>query len=239
MDKNISRIHNGLTFKTTSYGKNSGFFLKNEHIIIESSGVITLINNVIGKPPILVGEYYISTWNLKLSKTLNIDINNLINHFKGQCSYDELSNLISNNDIDLNKPNKLVIIQSLILSPQYRKKHILDELIEFIYREYGNDDTKIIILALPLQYNEMDYNYYNITHIVEIKEKVGNNSDIKYVPAKEYFQLDDLTNKTDFELNQYKLYACAQKCGFDRIGESNLFILNQSFILNKIINKNK
>jgi hypothetical protein len=46
------------------------------------------------------------------------------------------------------------------------------------------------------------------------------------VPAMKYYSLDELLKNEDTEINEYKLFAVANRCGFQRINESHLFLFS-------------
>ncbi len=228
-----------ITFKTNSYRTNLDFVDENENIITEYNGNISDVRIKENKPPIIIGEYSFSTWNLKLGRILNADIIKLINQYKGEIAYAELSSVLSNNVINLDKYNRLVIIHSLIVHPEYRKTGITEEFVEFIYRDFFDDKVLVLALVKPIQDNPIDYNYYFNDKIVEVRETLGKNHEFTSVPALTYYKLNNLLAKKDRESNEYKLFALAQKCGFEKIKDSFLFQFHPEKTLKRIISKPK
>src|SRR5690606_33610830 len=123
---------------------------------------------------------------------------------------------------------------NFILHPNYRKHGITEEFIEFVYRGFYDDNNIIIALVKPLQDNPIDIDFFLNQKHVEVRRVVKNYHDVDVVPAKEYYSIEDLFKKTDREINEYKLFALANKCGFNRIGDSNLFTFNPERILQRI-----
>ncbi|MFW6219413.1 MAG: hypothetical protein ACOC33_00965 [bacterium] len=222
-----------ITFKTTTFSKNSDFLLDNEQFISEHDGEVFKINFDDNKPAKLIGEFGLSIWNITLSNYLNVDLLPLIKTYsKDVDSYSELLKIIENNEFDLSSCKKLIVIQYFVLNDEHRKNKITEEFFEYIFRNFYDDtNTKILCLVKPLQYNEMDYDYFfNIKTIID---KTNN----KKIPAKNFFGLNKYLEKKDRELNEYKLFSVASKCGLKRIGESYLFELKPKKILKRIEEK--
>ena len=91
------------------------------------------------------------------------------------------------------------------MKKEYRKKHITEEFIEFIYSEFYDEKTLIVVLALPIQYDEviMDSIIYN--NFIEMREK-SSNINIEKINSNEYYGMNELISKTDHELNEIKLF---------------------------------
>lgn len=236
MDKKNIELLNNITFKTHSYRKNFDFINDGENIITEYDGNVSelRIDNLL--PPIIIGEYGFSIWNLDLGNKLNIDIDLLIMAHHFEDTYKELINNINCNDLNTIGIKKLVLIHTFILQKKYRKNQITEEFIEMIYREFYNDDTIIIALVKPFQYNVIDADYYLNKKIVKIKQSVKSDNYVTY-SANEYYSLDEFINKTDAETNEYKLFGVASKCGFKRINESYLFKFSPEITINRILSK--
>ena len=149
-----------VTFKTCSYRKNIDFINDNENIITEYDGSISEIRLSEEKPPLIIGEYGFSVWNITLAKRFDVDINKLIYDHRIEDTYGELLNLIENKKIDVTKFNKLILIHSLILRKDYRKKGITEEFIETIYRDFYDSNNAIIALVKPFQNNPIDSDFY-------------------------------------------------------------------------------
>jgi len=229
-------MKNEIAFETQGYRKNFDL-LKNDNIISEYVGRISKLNIDELKPPFKIGEYIFSVWDLSLAKLLNINVLKLMKTYKIRNAYNELHGLISNKDLDIKKYRKIVVIHSLIVHPDYRKNEIVEEFIEFIYRDYYADDIAVIVLAKPLQHNKFEFDFYSKQTIRSYKQLDDNDYDL--ISVKEYYSLDKLINEYKDETIMYKLYAVAVKCGFNRINESNLFIFAPDFTINRINEKFK
>lgn len=215
-----------ITFKTESYRKNFDMISKDENLITESHGTISLIRFVEQKPPITIGEYGLSVLNVKLGLQYDIDINQLIEEYECENAYSELQQLIAKKSFDIKKYNKLVLIRSLVICKEYRKRGICEEFFEFLYRDFYNENDAIIALVLPFQKNPFVLNYFTKNDSISIKENFGDIKNTKEIPAVEYYSLDELINRNDAELNEYKLFSAATRCGLNRIEESHLFIFS-------------
>lgn len=216
-----------ITFKTTSYRKNVDMITNNENIITEYDGNITKLRINERKLPKIIGEYQVSTWNIRLAKLLNYNVINLLKLEFGNDIYDELLELVNYNNFDIYQYNKIVFIHSLVIAKEYRGRGISEEFTEFIYRDFYNGDNVLIIsLVKPLQYNKYNYEHYFNDYYVIVKEKYSDTTSLN-VLASEYYDLKPFTLKNDVELNQYKLFSAAKRCKFDRISDKfNLFKLN-------------
>ncbi len=229
-------LWNNITFKTTNFIKNYDLVALNDNVITEHEGEIFEIRTHLNKPPFIVGEFGISVWNIKLALKLGIDINQLLKDHQAENVYDELRDAIKN-EIGIHMYSKVILIQNFILHPNYRKHGITEEFIEFVYRGFYDDNNIIIALVKPLQDNPIDIDFFLNQKHVEVRRVVKNYHDVDVVPAKEYYSIEDLFKKTDREINEYKLFALANKCGFNRIGDSHLFTFNPERILQRIREK--
>lgn len=221
-----------LSFNNKLYKTNYDLIIPNDNIITESDGTIYKLRINEKKPPLFVGEYNLSIWNLKLGYLLNADIQEMIKKFSQQESYIELNNIINDKSFDINNYNKLIIIHSVVIKKEYRKNDVLNELIESIYREYNDDKTAILMYVKPIQYNKLEFELFS-----KIKEYDYNDDTHLKISGKEYYSLNELDANTDAELNELKLFQRVHDCGFDRIENSKLFMLSEDFILNRIITK--
>lgn len=156
MKDNI-KLWNDITFKTVCYQKNHDFINDNDNIITECDGEILKLRIEEKNKPELIGEYNFSIWNIKLCKDLNISINELINFYDFEDSYGELKKELNNKSISLNNYERFIIIHSLILKEEYRKKDVTKEFMEMIYRNYYSNNTLILGLVKPIQYNKIDH----------------------------------------------------------------------------------
>jgi len=223
MNTNDIKLWSNISFKTKCYRKNFDLVTENENIITECAGSISELKISEGKTPFIIGEYSFSVWNIELSKMLNIDINKIIRKYSIENTYLELASIIEDELIDTSKYKKIVLVHSLILRPEFRKHGITEEFIEFLYRDYYNENTLILALVKPFQDNPIDNDYYSNQKLVRSPIKIGDAEVQETIPASVYYSLKDLYDKNDIEFNEYKLFAVASKCGFTRIGETHLF----------------
>jgi|ERR1035437_492361 hypothetical protein len=237
IEKKYWDIWDNITFKTISYHKNFDLVNDDESLITEYCGTISLIRLAEYKPPLLMGEFELSTWNFKLGRKFNANIDKLIKSHKNEFIYTELMNVIKNGNIDVNNFNKIVFVNNIILRPEFRKNGLTEELVELLYREHYATDNAIIALVMPLQNNPTDKEYYFEKKIVEIKLSLQNNREIEFVSSIKYYCLNDLLEKKDVETNEYKLFSVAAKCGFTRIGESYLFQYSPEKTIQRMIEK--
>lgn len=222
---NIEDKHlwSNLSFKTRCYRKNFDLITDGENIITEYSGVINELRITERKPPNVIGEYGFSVWNIEHAKMLNINVNKLIKEYGVDNAYLELNYLIENGLFDVNKYKKIVIIHSLIIRKEYRKRGVTEEFIESIYRDYFDTNTLIIAYVIPVQNNSNEYDFYSNHNFIENINFIGDKGVIEKIPASEYYSLNELYNKEDVESNEYRVFSVAAKCGFERIAESHLF----------------
>ncbi len=236
-DTEIYKLWDDLTFKTTAYRKNFDIIIEGENIITEHIGAISKIQMFEKKPPIILGDYGFTVLNIKIANELNIDAVELIKEFNPQLAYEELEKTINGGDFNVYDYNKVIIIQNLVISEEYRKKGVVEEFIEMLYREHYDEKIAIMSLVLPFQYNPFDFEYYDKYKKITIKEDIGD-SPKEDIIAMEHFSLEKLIKeKTDRETNEYKLFAVADRCGFERIGESYLFLFNPEKIRKRLKEK--
>lgn len=226
-----------LTFKSTCYHRNFDMSVDNENIITEHSGIISAVRIKEKKAPAHVGEYEYSIWNLILGRRLKFNIKKLLKVYSDEIQYQVLGEQIKNNEINLTNYNKLVVIDRIILHPDYRKRGVSEEFTEFMYRNYYDSKTLIIVYIKPIQEELLDEEFYiNHKHLA-IKETISRLEPIKQILARDYYELDDLIVSDDSEFNLYKLYAVAARCGFERIGNSRLFIFNKQNTIKRLKKK--
>ena len=237
IEKKYWDIWDNITFKTISYHKNFDLVNDDESLITEYCGTISLIRLAEYKPPLLMGEFELSTWNIKLGNKFNANINKLIKKHKIEVIYTELMNVIKNENIDVNNFNKIVFINDVVLRPEFRKLGLTEELVELLYREHYANDNAIIALVMPLQNNPTDKEYYFKEKFVELRLSLQNYNEIEVISSVEYYCLNDLLEKKDAEINEYKLFSVAAKCGFTRIGESYLFQYSPEKTIQRMIEK--
>jgi len=231
-------LWNNITFKTQGYRKNFDLVNDNENIITEYEGKISEIRIHEQKPPLIVGEYGFSVWNIALGKKFDADINKLINEHQIENTYSELINVIKKNNYNLYEYKKLVLVHTFILRKDYRKRGLTEEFIEMLYRDFYSDDIAIIALVKPFQNNPIDADFFFNHKFVPVKEKLKA-LDVVNVPATEYYSLKELVENKDIEMIEYKLFSIANKCGFNRIDDSFLFILSPKKVIERIEEKYK
>lgn len=229
-NKNTNILEN-ITFKTTSYRKNYDVVNLGDNIITEQEGIISLLRLYERKKPLLVGEFNLSLWNLDLANQINVDILQLMGEMTHETIYKELYREIKHKSIDISKYNKILTINTIIVGGEYRNIEVFDEFIEFIYRDYYDEKTLIVILALPFQYNIIDEDYYRL------HRKIKTDADI--INAVDYYSLNKFYDKTDAETNEYKIFNIVSQRGFNRINNSYLFEYHPKKTINRINNKNK
>lgn len=236
MKRNWEALSN-LTFKFECYRKNFDLVNEDDNFITECEGTIAEVRINERKRPFIVGEFGFSIWNIALGKKFGVDFNKLIKEYSGENSYDELNIEIKKNDFDIYKYKKIVFVHNFLLHKDYRKRGVSEELTEMLYRDYYDEDTTIFMLVLPFQYNIVDADYL-------LKEKTMHLTETKYSPeivvsGKEYYSLEKILECEDRETNEYKLFAIAKRCGFDRLAESYLFQLQPEKTLKRMSEKHK
>jgi len=236
MNRDDWNLWNDITFKTHGYRKNFDMINPNENFITEYDGNICEIRIGKRQPPRPIGEYGFSVWHIGLGKKFAVDFNKLIKQHSFENTYGELINVIKKKEIDIKNYKKIILIHTFILNKNYRKRGITEEFIEMIYRDFYDNDVAIIMLVKPFQDNPIDADVYFNHKSVIIKESFED-SNIIHVPATEYYSLNELIEKKDTELNEYKLFAVAHKCGFKRINDSYLFLFSPEKIEQRMIEK--
>ncbi len=228
------KLWQNLTFKTIAYRKNFDLTVSDENFITEYEGTISQIRIGSRKPPFLAGEYTFSVWNIGLADQLDVDMNEVLGKYLYEDSYNELSSTINDGSFTFENIKKLVIIHNLILHPDYKKRGVTQEFVEFMFREhYNGEEDQIIALVKPIQENPVDHEHYFQDRIIKVKHSIDGDVPYEEMSAFKYFSLGNLYDKTDNEINEYKLYALASRCGFKRIGESHLFYFTPETTINR------
>lgn len=238
MNKTDWNLWNNITFKTQCYRKNFDLINLNENFITEYDGTISEIRLTKHIPPRHIGEYGFSVWNIGLGNDFNVDFKKLIKEHAFETTYEELFHMIKKNKINIEDYKKIVLIHTLIIHEDYRKHGVVDEFVEMLYRDYHENDVAIIILVKPFQDNPIDNDFYFNHKVVMVRDSL----DVKEatgVPAKEYYSLNKLVKNDDTEINEYKLFAIANRCGFNRINESHLFIYTPDKTIKRMKKKMK
>jgi len=237
IDKKYWGIWDNTTFKTVCYHKNFDLVNDDESLITEYSGTISLIRLAEYKPPVIMGEFELSEWNVELGIKFEADLIKLVKKHKAEILYSELLNVIKSKEIDITKYKKIVFVTNLIVRPDFRKFGLTEEFIELLYREHYSEGDAVIALVKPLQDNPLDKDHYFNQEIVEVKLSLQNYNEIEFVPAVDYYKLNELLEKKDTETNEYKLFSIAVRYGFSRIGESYLFNYSPEKTVQRMIEK--
>lgn len=231
LDWNLWR---NITFKTQGYRKNFDMINVNENFITEYDGTISEIRIHKRKPPRPVGEYGFSVWNIEMGKSFEVNFDKLIKEHAVEDTYNELIDVIKKEKIDIKNYKKIVLVHTFVLKKDYRKRGITEEFVEMLYRDFYCENVAIIILVKPFQDNPIDADFFNNHKQIFVRHSVTEGIN---VPATEYYSLTELTEKKDTELNEYKLFAIANKCGFERINESHLFLFSPEKIAKRMVEK--
>lgn len=238
MNKNDWNLLSNITFKTYSYHRNFDLINLNDNYITEYDGTISEIRINKRIPPRPIGEYGFSIWNIGLGKKFLVDFKKLIHDHDHEDTYIELIKIIKKKKIDIKKYKKIILIHTLVLNKNFRKKGVTDEFVEMMYRTFYSEDIAIIILVKPFQNNLIDAEFYLKHKKIIIKDSLNKIDDFT-ISAKDYYSLNELMKNNDNELNEYKLFAIANRCGFQRIDNSYLFLFEPEKILKRISEKQK
>lgn len=236
MDRKDWNLWNNITFKTQGYRKNFDLVNDNENIITEYEGTVSEIRIQEQKPPLIIGEYGFSVWNIALGKKFGVNFDKLIKEHSIENTYGELIDVIKKKDLNIDEYKKLVLVHTFVVRKDYRKRGITEEMVEMLYRDFYCDNVAIIVLAKPFQNNPIDADFYSKRKSVLVREKLKITDGIK-VPAMEYYSLNELLESTDTEMIEYKLFSIVSKCGFKRIDDSFLFILSPEKVLERMEEK--
>jgi len=229
-------LWSNITFKTQGYRKNFDMVNFNENFITEYDGTISEIRFKKRKPPRPVGEYGFSVWNIAMGKSFAVNFHKLIKEHAFEDTYRELIDVIKKEKISIKDYKKIVLVHTLVLKKEYRKRGITEEFTEMLYRDFYCEDVAIIVLVKPFQDNPIDADFFNNRKMVLVRESL-NQSEVVGVPATKYYSLDELVVNKDTELNEYKLFSVANRCGFERINESHLFLFSPEKIAKRMTEK--
>jgi len=239
MDSNNWNMLIDITFKTVTYRKNFDLINDSDSFVTEYDGTISHIRIKEQLPPVTVGEFQFSVWNIGLGLKFGVDFIKLLRERKIEDTYAELMKLVDDKTFDILGYNKIILIHTIVLHPDYRKRGVLEEFVELFYRDFYDKQSIIIALVKPFQDNMVDEDYYNRQRTVEVREIYGDPKNVKYIPAKTYYELSKFLKKEDAELNEYKLFTSATKCGFKRLGDSHLFVFTPEIAINRMVQKFK
>jgi len=236
-DFNNINLWRTLKFKYTAHSSNYDILTSSDNLITEYTGEIIKLRFIDNKPPLPIGDFSFSVWDFGLDRILNNNLIDVMNSGFGLKNhpYFSIYEFLKKGVLNIKTINKLIIIHSLILHPSFRGKDISQEFVEFIYKQFADNENNIILLnATPIQYNEEDFEYYNNFKSIEIKEDLKLPATI--IKAKEYYNFEKLSSGDD-EKDLYKVWGVASKCNFNHIENSNIFILNTNGVLNRMLHK--
>jgi hypothetical protein len=215
----------------------------NDNLISEHIGDIKKLRYIDNKAPIPIADFSYSVWNFKLDRIINNKLINVMSDFiktfidnglfKNH-QYFEIFNAFKNKTLNINTVDRLIIINTLIVHPEYKGKNIPEEFVEFIYKQFNNENDIILSITVPIQNNYEDFNHYNKYKSIEIKNDIKTPTTI--IKAKDYYDLNNLKSD-DEEIDFYKVYSVATRCGFDRINDTNIFILKPKVVLDRLLKK--
>ena len=229
------KLWNNITFKTQGYRKNFDLINTNEKFITEYEGAIAELRMEERKPPRPVGEYRFSVWNIELGEKFDVDFIELIKRHSADDLYRELIGMIKKHEFTIRKYKKIVLVHSFVLSKEYRKKGITEEFVEMLYNDFYCENVAIVVLAKPFQDDDVSMEYFKYKKVL-VKESLKG-FDAVGVQAMKYYSLEELLKNDDTEINEYKLFAVANRCGFQRINESHLFYFSPEKIEERMRNK--
>ena len=243
MDKKIKKhnfdnmkLWHMLKFKDNAHLSNFDILTENDNLIVEHTGEIIKLRFLEDKPPLPIGDFSYSIWNFKFDKMINNNLLSIMKDYMGNENhpYVDLYRILSDKTLNIQNIDRLIVIHTLILHEDYRKKNIPEEFVEFIYKQFNNDKDIVICNTTPIQHNFEDFDYYNNFKSIEIKNSL--NLPATIIKAKDYYKINELASDDD-EIDLYKVYGVASRCGFNRIEETNLFILNTNRVLNRMLHK--
>ena len=225
--KNIGEsLLTNIAFKTQAHRKNYDFVVQYENIITEYQGTISKLRIVEQKPPVIIGEYSFSVLNMTTARLFEADVYKLIKDYSDEDVYKEMLYALDNGylyyDGLYKDTGKVVLLHSYVLHPDHRNQGVTEELIEMLHREFYTMDNTIIALVKPFQENLVDADYFLNKRTVEVRDTLRGES--RYIPALDYYSFADFLKETDTEMIEYKLFGIANRCGFNRLGNSHLFI---------------
>jgi hypothetical protein len=238
----MNEIIKDITFKSLSYRKNFNLSFKDEHLITNYLGTITLLQIVEKKPPLLIGEYSFSTIDLKVAKFLDVDIFESLKTLSTIGPYNQLYDVLLGYGDEIYNYNKIIVLETLILRKEFRKKEISEEFIESVYRDVYGNDCIMFGFFVPIQYNDLNSDYFLKERVVKLKNDLGDGSDFKYVETAKYYSLNEfLIDGVDKEYSEYKIFSIATRLGFIRTNDNTSVFRfnNESLILNRIKEKDE
>jgi len=237
--KTGENILTNIAFKTQAHRKNYDMVVRHEHIMTEYHGTISKLRIPEQKPPIIIGEYSFTVLNMATARLFEADVYKLIKEYSVEDVYKEVLYSLDNDILYYKRLlmgyDKVLLLHSYMLHPDYRKQGVTEELIEMLHREFYSINNEIIALVKPFQENKVDADYFLKRRTVEVKENL--HDPFTAVPAIEYYSLADLIKETDTEMIEYKLFAIANHCGFKRLGDSHLFIYTPDKIVERMLSK--
>lgn len=232
------KLWNKISTKTTLFHKNYDMIELNDNIISEYDGTIAMLRFEEKKQPLTIGEFTISVWNLDVVNFYEGNVEALLGKYLDEDTYFEFNRVINETNYDFLKYKKIIFIHSLILRPDFRKRGVTEEFIEFIYRNFYADNHAIFALVKPIQENYINSVFYS--NEKKVKFAIYNEDNVvsyESQSAFEYYSLNNEYEKNDEELNHYKLFSVASKCGFKRLGDGFLFEFDPSMTVKRLMKK--
>lgn len=218
-----------IVFEVTTRTSNVDVLTPNDSMITICDGII---RDVKPNKTIKIGDFNINIIHIGMADILNVKFDDIIKGLAFGELCDDLTTINNDNSTHLNSYKKVIIVSAFILIKKYRKKNILDEFLEFLYKNYYNKDYLILFQALPFQYNEIMSELVFTFNATDSKGKITDNT------IYDYYELNEFEKEDDQELNKFKLYGHMTKHGCKRIGDTDMFRFYPHYIENKIIDKN-
>ena len=229
-----------ISTKTTLYHKNFDMVVPSDNIVSEYDGNISKLRIEEHKRPLIMGEFTFSVWNINMSKIQNTDVYDMIKKYSNEDTYFEFNKILNNTNFDYTKYKKIIFIHSLIIKPEFRKSGVTEEFVEFIYRNFYDKDNIIFALVKPIQDNKLNCVFYSNEKMIRyVTYDENGRIQHKKTSAFKFYSLDKEYEKTDSEMNEYKLFSVASKCGFTRIDDTFLFKFEPEKTIKRLFNKTK
>lgn len=217
-------INKRLVFITSSYKNNYNTLDIGDNIITEYTGAIHLRSEDF-KESTIIGHYSYVTININMAKLLNINVNTLIKKMNDlHDKYVALSDSLKASELNIHEYDTLTYLDHVIIHPQYRKKDVTHEFLEYMYNTHIQTTKKPLFLGFikPIQHVEN-----NPTKNIMIFDDIS---------LYDYYFISQLNDVNDDELIKYKLYGLAQKLGFEQLHE-DIFKLNPNNIKKRMLEK--
>lgn len=161
-----------------------------------------------------------------IDKTLEI-IKDYSSEISGK--FTNIYKFVEDQNINFLEKDRVIILTSCILLPDYRGRDVISELIKSIYLTHFTNNSLFIVNANPIQniHSELDTHLYE--YPIEISDGNGN---YKLEISGNYFKLDSLPEMD--EAYEYKLFAKMLKLGFKKFGDTSYFYHDSKNDIKKI-----